>query len=207
VPHTPRVLIARSGIAPACAVLVASVTVALGAGPGLAGVAAAQDPAQPDAARTFTNNLFERKNGVMVIQKSPFAFTVGPGTNGGGDQKVVASMTVSVNAATKRKYKLTSAVIMKGSTSSDDITPSMSSGVVWRVKSTPAVAKKLKGVKTIKGVTYKLQYTSPVVETLTRKLDLYQYRSTANSNVKLVRLSSSGDTFQQPATDGGGGRG
>lgn len=169
-----------------------------------AGSATAQDPSPPDAARTLTNNLFERKNGVMRVQKSPFAFTVRPGTNGGGTQKVVASMTVSVNAATKSKYKLTSAVIMKGSTSSDDITPSGSGGVVWRVKSTTAVAKKLKGVKTIKGVTYKLTYTSPVTETVTRKVDFYQHGTTSNSNVKLVRLSSSGDTFQQPATDGGG---
>jgi hypothetical protein len=207
VSYTPRTLAVQRGTTPTRALLAASVTVVLGAGFGLVGVAAAQDPAAPDAARTFTNNLFERKAGVMVLQKSPFAFTVRPGMNGGGSEKVVAGMTVSVNAATKRKYKLTSAIIMKGSTSSDDITPPMSSGVVWRVKSTAAVAKKLKGVKAIKGVIYTLKYTSPVVETVTRKLDLYQYATTANSNVKLVRLSSSGDSFQQPATDGGGGRG
>ena len=165
------------------------------------------DSDAPDAARTFTNNLFERKNGVVRIQKSPFAFTVRPGTNSGGTRKVVASMTVSVNAATKSRYRLTSAVIMRGSTSSDDITPPLSGGVVWRVKSTKAVAKKLKGVKTLKGVTYKLRYTSPVTETVTRKVDLHQYGTTANSNVKLVRLSSSGDTHQEGSSGRGGGRG
>ena len=174
-----------------------------------AGSATAQDSSQPEAARTTTNNLFERANGVMRIQGSPFAFTVKAGTNLGGSQDVVASMTVSVNAATKSKYGLTSAVIMKGSTATDDITPPQSGGVVWRVKSTRAVAKKLKGVKTLRGATYTLKYTSPVTETVTKKLDLYQHGTTSNSNVKLVRLSSSGDTHQQPATDGGrgGGRG
>jgi hypothetical protein len=52
---------------------------------------------------------------------------------------------------------------------------------VWRVKSTTAVAKKLKGVKTLKGVTYKLSYTSPITQTVTRKVDLYEQGTTANS--------------------------
>jgi hypothetical protein len=163
-----------------------------------AGSATAQDPSSPDeAARTRTANGFERKNGVM--RNEAFAFTVRPGTNEGGDQKVVASMTISVNSATKSKYKLTSAVIMKGSTSSDDITPKGSGGVVWRVKSTRAVAKKLKGVSTLKGVTFKLRYTSPVTETVTKKVDFYGGDNA--SKAKILYLSSSGDTH---VTEGGG---
>lgn len=201
-PHTPRVVIARSRIAPARAVLVASATVALGAGLGLAGSAPAQDSAGSEAAaRTLTNNLFVRKNGRLVKDYGPRSFTVSSGTNGGSAQDVVASMKVTVDAATKRKYKLASAVIMTGSTANDK-TPPGGGGVTWEVKSTRAVAKKLKGVKAIKGVTFKLRYTAPVNETVTKKVDFYQHGTTANKNIKLVRLSSSGDT-----TDGGGGGG
>ena len=203
-PHTPRVLIARSRIAPARAVLVASATVALAGGLGLAGKAPAQDSSGSEAAaRTLTNNLFVRKDGRLVKDYGPRSFAVTAGTNGGSQQDVVASMKITVNAATKSKYKLASAVIMTGSTA-DDRTPSGGGGVTWEVKSTRAVARKLKGVKTIKGVTFKLRYTAPVSETVTKKVDFYQHGTTANKNIKLVRLSSSGDTHQQPAADGGG---
>src|SRR5688500_9633339 len=127
-----------------------------------AGGATAEDSSAPDAVRTQTDNVFERKNG--VLRNDAFAVTRRPGTNDGGSGKAVGSMTVTVNAATKSRYGLKSAVIMKGSTWNDDNTPSGSSGVVWRFKSTRAVGKKLKGVKKLKNVTYKLEFTSPVAE-------------------------------------------
>lgn len=162
----------------------------------VAGSASAFDSSTP-AARTFTSNLFERKDG--VLRTGARAFTIEAGTNhfgveGSKAPKVVASMTVSVSAAIKRRYKLTSAVIMKGNTMDNDITPKGSGSTVWRVKSTKAVATKLKGVKRINGVTFTVKYTSPVTETVTRKLDYYQ--SGTGTSGKNVRISSSGDTFK-----------
>lgn len=163
-----------------------------------AGSATAQNASSSDeAARTRTVNGFERKNGVM--RNEAFAFSVRAGTNEGSGAKVVASSTISVNAATKSKYGLASAVIMKGSTSTTDMTPQDSSGVVWRVKSTRAVARKLKGVTTLRGVTFTVKYTSPVTETVTKKVDFYGGANA--SKAKILYLSSSGDTH---VTEGGG---
>lgn len=155
-----------------------------------------------DAGRVLTNNIFDRVGGVMVLTYGPRGFTVIPGSNGGGTETIAATMEVSVSAATKRRYKLPSRVIMKGSTSG---APS------WKVRSTAAVSRKLKRAKSL-SVTYTLRYTRPVTETVTRKVTLHKYGTTTNADVELVRLSSSGDTHRQPAQDGdigsgGGGRG
>ena len=197
-PSPPRVLVARSRIAPARAVLVTSVAVAVGASLGLGGSAVAQE--QTPAARTITSNIFEVKNGVMRLPYGPRSFPTSASPDG-TPPPVAASMTISVNAATKTKYKLTSAVIMKGSTANGKTTDS---GIVWRVSSTAAVAKKFKGAKVIKGVTFKLVYTEPVEKTVTLKRDLnYQpYATTKNSKVMVFNTSS-----ESGSVEGDGSRG
>jgi len=156
--------------------------------PTVAGTAAAQEAqAQGTCGKVFTNNLFERKNGVMTITYGPWNY---------GE---TVSMRVLVSAATKAKYDLPSTVIMKGAAPKSD-SPERQR---IPVKSTAGVAKKLKGVKTIKGVTYEVTYSTPVVETVTKKVTLYKDGTTGNSNIKLVELSTSGCS----SSESPGGRG
>jgi hypothetical protein len=162
----------------------------------VAGSAAALYHTGPAAAQA--DEFFLRAVGTTALKAtSPssinsFGLVCGPaGTAGGGDCVASASATMTVDASTKRKLKLTSAKIAKGASKP------AGEGVVVKMVASAAVRKKLKGVKTLK-VIYTVTATSPITET---------FKQTVVMNVtgapKRLLIRSSADTFDFS----GGGRG
>lgn len=115
------------------------------------------------------------------------------GTAGGGDCVPRASATMKVDASTKRKLKLASTTLAKGTSKA------AGEGYSIRMVATAAVRKKLMAVKTVK-VIYTVTATSPIIETFKQTFVMSVNKTGAG---KRLLIRSSGDTFDFS----GGGRG
>jgi hypothetical protein len=94
-----------------------------------------------------------------------------------------AKMTMTVSAATRAKLGLKSAVVAQGSSKK------CGEGVCLILEATKAVRAKFKAAKSVP-VTYRLAATSPVQETVTKKVVV-----TAGSRIERFFVGTSGDPF------------
>jgi len=106
--------------------------------------------------------------------------------SGPADCVNAATATITVSAATKRKLKLRTAILARG----DEVVP-CGQAECLRLKASKAVRERLKKAKRV-AVTFRLQITSPVKETLTKKLTM---EITRTDDAERLLLRSSGDTF------------
>ena len=154
------------------------------------------------AVKTFTSTYFgpprSRRVGIFLTSVGiVHGSTSGENLNGAFS----ANMQVRIKPSLKRKHKLPSTIIMRGKYSG-------TGKKNWRARATRAVSKKLKRIKKLRA-TYRLRYTSPFRETVTRKVFLIRGDLEGDKDGGYVFLSSSGDRSSAaisggPGTIGGG---
>ena len=129
------------------------------------------------------NVLYPRRSTLITV----IPVCVFEGQNSGpADCVNAATATITVSAATKRKLKLRTAILARG----DEVVP-CGQAECLRLKASKAVRERLKKAKRV-AVTFRLQITSPVKETLTKKLTM---EITRTDDAERLLLRSSGDTF------------
>jgi hypothetical protein len=164
----------------------AATVVATSAALTLSGPAAAQD--EQFAIRAIGITKLETKKPVLNRMT---VNCVTPGTNGFVDCVPAGTAVVTVDAATKRKLKLTSAIIAKGDIVARTAGGEGEDGGTMDVKATSAVRKKLAKASSVT-LTYKLTTTAPV-NAVMKATQVWKVNTTAG--IKRLLLRSPGDTF------------
>jgi hypothetical protein len=159
-----------------------TVTTIVGAGP-----SAAQEPKQDYCRAIGGNSLAHKQNDPLL---AGFGINCTNFSGDGSAPVIGITMTMKVDAKTRAKLGLKSATLGKGDAEK------RGEGYSLRLTASKAVRKKLRAAKTVP-VTIRMVVTSPVQETVTKKVDLV-----TRGTIRRLVVATSADPGT--AEDGGG---